>query len=173
MTAGPGPPHQPRGRLGMDPPRDEVDVETWLTPDPLDAGAVHDATTHPEAGAVALFSGTVRNHHDGRAVAGIDYEAWVERARAELAAVGAEVAARHPGVRRIRIVHRIGWLDVGEVSVLCAASAPHRGEAIDASRDLIDAVKQRVPIWKREERLDGSIHWPGAEPDGPDAGIAP
>lgn len=172
MTAGVGQPHQPAGRPETDPPRAGVDIDAWITPDRLDAGAVHDATIDPEAGAVAVFSGIVRNHHDGQAVTGIDYEAWVPRARTELAAVAADVAADHTGVRRIRVVHRIGWLDVGEISVLCAASAPHREEAFAAARDLIDLVKQRVPVWKREERTDGTIHWPGAEPPSLDEGAS-
>lgn len=158
-------PAQPAGDPRLDPPRDGVRVHVEVTRAPIDVGFAHDAVVDPQAGAVGVFSGVVRNHHDGEVVASITYEAWEERAPAALEAVAAEVARRHSGVRAVHVVHRVGALGVGEVSIVCAASAPHRAEALAAVGDLIDLVKERVPIWKREELVDGRISWPGA--DGP------
>ncbi len=158
-------PVQPAGDPRRDPPRADVRVHVDVTTDPIDIGHAHDAVVDPEAGAVGVFSGVVRNHHDGHAVAGITYEAWPERAPAALAEVADEVARRHQGVRAIHVVHRVGPLRVGDVSIVCAVSSPHRGEALAAVGDLIDLVKERVPVWKREELVDGRIAWPGS--DGP------
>lgn len=153
---------QSAGDPAHDPPRRGVAVHADLTDEAIDVAAAHDDVVHPEAGAVGLFTGTVRNHHDGAAVTAIDYEAWTERAPGALRAVADEVAARHPGVRAIHLVHRVGRVEVGEVSIVCAASAPHRGEALAAASDLIDLVKEQVPVWKREEHVDGTVSWPGA-----------
>ena len=162
--------HQPAGDPGLDPVRTDVHVHTAIGPAPIDVGAAHDDVLHPEAGAVGIFTGVVRNHHDGQAVAGLVYEAWEERAPDALRSVAREVADRHPGVRCIHVVHRTGPLDVGEVSIVCAASAPHRGEALAAASALIDLVKARVPIWKREDLADGRVAWPGAD-DGRDRDV--
>lgn len=159
------PDHQPAGDPGLDPVRTSVHVHTAISAEPIDVAAAHDDVLHPQAGAVGVFTGVVRNHHDGQEVASLVYEVWEQRAPAALRAVAEEVAASHPGVRAIHVVHRIGPLAVGEVSIVCAASAPHRGEALAAAATLIDLVKARVPIWKREELADGRVAWPGA--DGP------
>lgn len=154
-------PAQPHGDPTADPERTEVRVSTELTTAPLDVAAIHAAVVHPEAGGIGVFSGVVRNHHDGAAVDHLEYEAWQERARQALREVADDVAARHPSVRAIQVSHRIGRLEVGEVSVVCAASAPHRQQALAAAGELIDLVKQRVPIWKRETLADGTVRWPG------------
>jgi molybdopterin synthase catalytic subunit len=138
-------------------------VTVVLTHDPLDVAVAHDAVLHPEAGGVGLFSGTVRNHHAGAAVGHLAYEAWEERAEAAMRAVADGVVADHPGVRCVYVGHRLGPLAVTEVSVVCAASAPHRAEAIAAAQALIDRVKDTVPIWKREVLADGSDRWPGTD----------
>lgn len=154
---------QPRGRPSLDPPRDEVVVHTRLTSDPLDVAGAHRDVEHPEAGGVGVFSGLVRNHHDGDPVDHLEYEAWEDRAAEALELVARDVAAAHPSVRAVHVSHRIGRLEVGEISVLCAASAPHRGQALAAAADLIDEVKARVPIWKRETLSDGTVRWPGCD----------
>lgn len=146
-----------------DPVRAEVRVEATLTDLPLDVAAVHAAVVHPEAGGIGLFTGVVRNHHDGDAVDHLVYEAWEERAQSDLRAAAAWVADRHPGVRAVHVAHRIGRLEVGDVAVVCAASAPHRAEAIAAAADLIDRVKATVPIWKRETLVDGTVRWPACD----------
>lgn len=154
---------QPRGHEWLDPPRHEVVVQTLLTTDPLDVAGAHRDVEHPEAGGVGVFSGLVRNHHDGDAVDHLVYEAWEDRAAEALELVARDVAAAHPAVRAVHVSHRIGRLEVGEISVLCAASAPHRGQALAAAADLIDEVKARVPIWKRETLTDGTVRWPGCD----------
>ncbi|HZU84403.1 MAG TPA: molybdenum cofactor biosynthesis protein MoaE [Polyangiaceae bacterium] len=114
---------------------------------------------HPGAGAVCVFIGTVRDQNDGRAVVRLDYEAYAPMALAEMRRIAEELAAELPGLR-LAVVHRTGELGVGELAVVCAASAPHRGEAYRACRALIDRVKARVPIWKREHGPDGA-YWVG------------
>jgi molybdopterin synthase catalytic subunit len=116
---------------------------------------------HAGAGAVSLFLGTVRDHNDGRAVVRLEYEAYAPMALAEMKRIADELVAETPGVR-VAVLHRTGALLVGDVAVVCAASAPHRGEAYAACRALIDRVKARVPIWKREHGPDGAT-WVGWE----------
>jgi len=111
------------------------------------------------AGGIAVFVGTVRDHNDGRPVTLLEYEAYGSMALKEMTAIGEEIAAELPGVR-LAVHHRTGSLTVGEIAVVCAASAPHRGEAFRACRLLIDRVKERVPIWKREHGPEGP-YWVG------------
>jgi molybdopterin synthase catalytic subunit len=116
---------------------------------------------HAGAGAVCVFLGTVRDHNDGRAVVKLEYEAYPAMAIAEMRRIVDELAAEIAGVR-LAVLHRTGALAVGDVAVVCAASAPHRGEAYRACRALIDRVKARVPIWKREHGPEGA-YWVGWE----------
>lgn len=156
-------PAQPHGDPRRDPPRQGVQVHTTLTRDPLDVAAAHRDVEHPQAGGIGVFTGLVRDHHDGDAIDHLEYEAWEQRAEQALAEVAEDVAAAHPAVRAVHVSHRIGRLEVGEVSVVCAASAPHRDQALAAASDLIDEVKARVPIWKRETLADGGVRWPGCD----------
>jgi molybdopterin synthase catalytic subunit len=110
------------------------------------------------AGAVVCFEGRVRDHNDGRAVDGLTYQAYVELAKAEGACIVAEARARF-SVERIVCVHRVGDLALGEVAVWTGVSAGHRGAAFDACRYVIDEVKARVPIWKREHYVEGAPEW--------------
>lgn len=115
---------------------------------------------HPEAGAVSIFVGTVRDHDGGRSgVQRLDYSAHPEAAR-HLADVAQEVAGM-PGVLRVAAVHRQGELAVGDTAVVCAVSAAHRAEAFEASRALIEQLKARVPIWKKQLFDTGSTEWVG------------
>jgi molybdopterin synthase catalytic subunit len=102
----------------------------------------------PEAGAIATFLGVVRNMNDGRAVTLLEYEAYGTMAEAELQRILDEMHHEKPEVR-VAATHRIGALSIGDAAVVCAASAPHRGEAFAACRELIDRIKARLPIWKR------------------------
>jgi molybdopterin synthase catalytic subunit len=115
--------------------------------------------SHPGAGAVCAFLGTVRDNSEGRAVVKLEYEAYATMALAEMRRITAELSAEIEGVR-LAVVHRTGALGVGEIAIVCAASAPHRDEAYRACRGLIDRVKARVPIWKREHGPDGA-YWVG------------
>jgi molybdopterin synthase catalytic subunit len=114
---------------------------------------------HPSAGGVATFLGVVRDHNDGRAVTLLEYEAYGAMAEAEMRRILVEIEGEIPGAR-VAALHRVGALAVGDVAVLCAASAPHRGEAFRACRLVIDRIKERVPIWKREHGPDGP-YWVG------------
>jgi molybdopterin synthase catalytic subunit len=117
------------------------------------------AVRHDGAGAVATFVGVVRDRNDGRTVTLLEYEAYGTMAEAELERILDEIARELPGTR-VFAAHRVGPLHVGDVAVVCAASAVHRGEAFDACRQVIDRVKARLPIWKREHGPDGP-YWVG------------
>lgn len=127
--------------------------------EPLSLDEAVRAVSHRGAGAVATFLGAVRDHNDGKVVSLLEYEAYRPMAEKELAAIELEIAAQISGVR-VFASHRIGRLEVGDVAVVCAASAPHRGEAFRACRLLIDQIKSRLPIWKREHGPDGP-YWVG------------
>jgi molybdopterin synthase catalytic subunit len=139
-----------------DPPRIEG---LGIVDEPLDVGAVEAAVRHPEAGAVSVFVGVVRDHDDGRSVRGLSYSAH-PTAHAVLAAVADEIGRRHD-VLAVSGVHRIGDLAVGDLAVVVAVSAAHRSTAIDACHDFIDTLKTRVPIWKHQTFADGSDEWVG------------
>jgi molybdopterin synthase catalytic subunit len=116
-------------------------------------------------GAAVLFLGTVRDTNDGRSVSGIEYSAYRSMAERELAAIVAEAGGEF-GTSDIVVEHRVGTLEIGEVSVAIAVAHPHRGAAYDASRYVIEQIKRRVPIWKREHYADGTREWvdPTAHP---------
>ena len=126
---------------------------------PLSTDEAIAAVRHPGAGAVCVFLGEVRDHNDGRPVVRLEYEAYASMALAEMTRIVDELEAETPGVR-LAVVHRTGSLGVGDCAVVCAASAPHRHEAYVACRALIDRVKARVPIWKREHGPEGA-YWVG------------
>jgi len=117
------------------------------------------AVAHAGAGAVATFLGVVRAENEGHEVTLLEYEAYGTMAELELARIEAELAAESPGVR-LYTLHRVGPLVVGDIAVACAASAPHRHEAFVACRRLIDEIKARLPIWKREHGPKGP-YWVG------------
>ncbi len=120
----------------------------------IDAGSVIRGVERPGAGAILTFAGTVRDNHLGREVTGIEYHAYEEMALKEMDRIEAAARSKWPGIE-IEIAHRIGFLDVGEASVLIAVSAAHRGEGFAALRYAIDAIKEGVPIWKKEVYTDG------------------
>lgn len=124
---------------------------------PLDVASLYQWALLPECGAVVLFSGTVRDHAEGRTdVTSLTYEAYGEAAMKKMQEVIDEARRRFPTVGRVALVHRLGELQLTESSVVVVASAPHRPEAFDAARFCIDALKQSVPIWKKEEWSGGS-----------------
>ena len=125
---------------------------------PLSPSELESFVTTPASGGVVSFSGVVRNHHEGRAVLRIEYEAVASLAAAKLMEIAAEVL-EDPAIHRVAAMHRTGLLEVGEASVIVAASASHRDEAFRAARRLIDRIKQALPIWKREHFADGTSAW--------------
>jgi molybdopterin synthase catalytic subunit len=128
-----------------------------LTGEPLDIGVLIAQVVGPQRGAVAAFLGLVRNHHEGRSVLRLEYSAYPDMAEAEAAAILGEAADRWPVQLAAR--HRTGMLEVGEAAVAVAAAGAHRGEAFEACRYVIEELKRRVPIWKREYYADGSVGW--------------
>ncbi len=137
----------------MEPARAVVRTE------PLSMDEALALVSHPTAGGVVTFLGVVRDHSEGRPVVLLEYEAYATMAVAEIRRIIDEICAEVPGVR-LAAQHRVGPLRVGEAAVVCAASAPHRGEAYRACRLLIDRIKHRVPVWKREHGPDGA-YWVG------------
>lgn len=134
-----------------------------ITTDVLDVVAVEAAVNWPGAGAILTFSGVTRNNFDGRPVTGLHYEAYEPMAVSVMTEIQQEIVARWPGAR-VAMVHRIGELAVGEVSVIISVSTPHRDAAYGASRFAIDTLKERVPIWKKERYADGDTAWKENQP---------
>ncbi len=139
-----------------------VHVDLVATPIRLDP--LLEVVSHRDAGAVVLFLGTVREHSRGRQVQRLEYEAYETLARAEMQRIAVEAARRFGA--RVAMVHRVGTLAVGEISVAIAAAAPHRREAFEAGRFAIDTLKQTVPIWKKEVWATGA-QWIGQEDQAP------
>ena len=129
--------------------------------DAIDIASVVAHVARPGAGGIDVFVGCVRDENDGRAVVLLEYEAYVPMALAEMNRIGEEIERATPdGSVRVAVSHRVGSLRVGDLAVVCAASAPHRAEAFAACRALIDEIKHRVPIWKREHGPEGA-YWVG------------
>ncbi len=138
-------------------------------PEPIDPSRVAALVAEPGVGAIAVFLGTVRDHAPGKeGVTHLEYEAYSDVVESKIAEVVSEARSRWP-IRRTAVLHRVGSLPVGEISVGVAVGAAHRQEAFDAARYLIDEVKARAPIWKKEH-WPGGAEWvregPGGGPDG-------
>lgn len=135
-----------------------------VTAEPIDPARMLGGALSPADGAALLFWGVVRNEHDGRGVSSLEYSAYAEMAEREMLRIADEARARF-GTGAIHVVHRTGLLQVGEASVAIAVASPHRAEAYDASRYVIEELKRRVPVWKREGYVDGDTEWvPGFTP---------
>ena len=135
-----------------------TDSDTWLglTDEELPAGRAADWAVLPRCGAVVLFSGTARDHAEGRdCVERLEYEAYDRYVLPKLEEIAEQMRQQWPELGRIVLLHRVGVVELGESSVVVAASAPHRPEAFAAARHGIDALKATVPIWKRETWADG------------------
>lgn len=140
----------------------------YLSNDPLDLNQLVAAVVGPERGGVATFLGVVRSRHQGRTVLRLDYSAYHEMAEAECGRVVAEAESRWPVSVALR--HRLGTLEVGDVAVIVAVAGAHREESFAACRHVIEELKRRVPIWKREHFADGEVDWVGSP--GPASGPA-
>jgi molybdopterin synthase catalytic subunit len=128
-----------------------------LTSEPINLEALISAVSGPTRGGVASFLGTVRDHHAGRDVIELAYEAYGPMAEVECDRIVAEAESRWPV--RVAVRHRVGRLVIGDVAVAIAAAGAHRAEAFEACRYVIEELKRRVPIWKRERYGDGSEAW--------------
>ena len=129
-----------------------------LTRDVIDYHRLTEDVRSNDAGAVVLFLGTVREMTAGRQTVALDYEAFDEMAVVKMQELEAESRQRWP-VTNVGIVHRLGHLELGDISVAIAVSSPHRGTAFEAGKFLIDQLKVIVPIWKKENWSDGSTEW--------------
>ena len=138
-----------------------MSVQVRVQAEPLDLAGLLAFVQAPSLGGVAIFLGTVRDHHAGRAVVRLEYEAYPEMAEAEMARIATALADRH-AVTRIAMAHRTGHVPIGEASVMIAVSAPHRAAALEACREAIDTLKQTVPVWKKEV-FEGGEEWIGRE----------
>lgn len=141
--------------------RSAARIRVTITEEPLHGFAPFRGLGAPSDGAVLAFEGRVRETNEGRSVARLDYEAYREMAEAELRKICEEAAARHE-VGGIVAAHRVGRLGIGEVSVAIGVAAPHRAACYEASRYVIEEVKARLPVWKREHYEDGTSTWVGA-----------
>lgn len=132
-------------------------ADCWLSDHPLEVGEVVARVAGPGRGGIVTFLGTVRDQARGHRIRYLEYEAYPGMAESEMEKIAAAAAERWPGVR-VAIAHRTGRLEVGDVAVAIAAAGPHRAEAFAACRFAIDALKQSVPIWKKEFAADG-VYW--------------
>ena len=129
-----------------------------LTREPIDYPRLTESARHPSGGAVVLFLGTVRDLTGDRRTVALDYEAYPGMAEKKMAEIEAETRSRWP-VLEIAMEHRLGHLEVGDVSVAVAVSCPHRGDAFEACRHAMDRLKELVPIWKKENWENGDTEW--------------
>jgi molybdopterin synthase catalytic subunit len=136
-----------------------------LTRGPIDVAAMLAAAARPTCGAVNLFLGTTRDHHEGRQVVRLEYEAY-ERMALDLLAALESAARERFGLAHCAIVHRLGEVPVTAASVAVVASAPHRAAAFDAARWVMDELKRRAPIWKKEHFAAGEPAWVKGHPLG-------
>ena len=132
--------------------------ETIITEEEIDVNSIIEEVKDNSAGGIVIFLGTVRNFSEAGKVRVIEYEAYNEMALKKMKKIIAYSKAKWP-LRKVRVVHRKGKLSLGEVSVAIAVSAPHRKEAFEACRYIIDSVKGEVPIWKKERLEDGKERW--------------
>jgi len=129
-----------------------------LTREPIDYTALMERVRSPQAGACVLFLGTVREMTEGRQTVALDYEGYPEMAQKTMTELDRLARERWP-ILHCGIVHRLGHLELGEISVAVAVSTPHRGQSFEAGQFLIDQLKATVPIWKKENWSDGTTEW--------------
>jgi molybdopterin synthase catalytic subunit len=134
-----------------------------LTHDPIEPDALLRAVKRPDCGGVVLFLGTVRDLTDRQVTVALEYEAYTGMAEKEMHTIADEARKRWP-IGGLAVAHRLGRLNIADVAVGVAVSCPHRADAFDAARYVIDEIKKRVPIWKRDHTPDGEAAWvhPGA-----------
>ena len=133
-------------------------MRTAMVDRPINTGALLEEVSQHRNGATVLFVGTVREINDGSPVSGLDYSAYGAMADREIRAIVEEASVKW-GTTDIVVEHRIGELELGDVSVAIAAAHPHRAQAFEAARYVIEELKRRAPIWKREHYVDGRSEW--------------
>jgi molybdopterin synthase catalytic subunit len=138
-----------------------MSIRTTIVRRPIDVAALLAEIEDTANGATVVFLGQVREVNEGRAVTGIEYSAYAEMAERELAAIASECAHSF-GIEQLVAEHRLGELELGETSIAIVVAHPHRGAAYEASRFVIEEVKRRLPIWKRERYVEGTSAWVNA-----------
>ncbi len=131
-----------------------------ITTEAIASDALFDEVLRPEHGAVVTFAGTVRNNSEDRQTQRLEYEAYAEMAEAKMREIGDEIRDKW-GITHLAMIHRVGTLEIGEISILISLATPHRKHAFDACSYAIDRVKQIVPVWKKEIWADGDEAWKG------------
>ncbi len=134
-----------------------------ITSDEIELGDVIRAVEARDAGAIVHFLGVVRNNTEGREVSYLEYEAYPQMAEKKMAEIAQEIHDKW-GLDRVAMIHRVGRLEIGEVSVAVAVASPHRKEAFEACHYAMNRLKQIVPIWKREVWTDGEEEWVKPDP---------
>lgn len=135
-------------------------AEVWDRPLSVDTALAR--VQHRRAGGICIFLGVVRDHHEGKSVSRLDYEAYAELAQKDMTRIVRDIIAADPELRVVAM-HRVGQLEVGDAAVVVAASAPHRQQAFAACRECIDRIKDTTPIWKKEWDTDGNALWVNLE----------
>lgn len=130
----------------------------FVTNDPISLSDFFEGKLEESCGAMASFVGVVRNHHGERRVKRLYYDCYQNMAEKEIRSIIEEIKREYP-VKDIKVLHRVGWLEVGEVAVAIMVSSAHRDEAFSACRAVIDRIKERVPLWKKEVYLDDTFEW--------------
>ncbi|HJT58359.1 MAG TPA: molybdopterin converting factor subunit 1 [Ktedonobacteraceae bacterium] len=125
-----------------------------ITREPLNRAALIEAVSHPSVGGIVVFEGVVRDNARGKSVRYLEYDVYAEMAIQQIRSIVTEAQQRW-GVERVAVAHRIGRLEIGEASVIVVVATPHRGEAFEACRYIIDTLKTTVPIWKKEVATNG------------------
>jgi molybdopterin synthase catalytic subunit len=129
-----------------------------LTEEPIRLDPLIDQIRAPDRGGIAIFLGLVRDHHLGKGVLGLDYSAYGEMAESVTNEIVREATGNRPRASVV-VQHRVGALTVGDIAVAVVAAAPHRADAFDACRYVIEELKKRVPVWKKEMFVDGTVEW--------------
>ncbi|MEC4986786.1 MAG: molybdenum cofactor biosynthesis protein MoaE [Oscillatoria sp. PMC 1068.18] len=140
-------------------PETNINDNFAITFAPLSFDEVYSLADDAANGAIVVMSGTVRNQTDGKPVVCLEYQAYEPMALEVFRKIALELRQEYPDTNRVVIHHRIGRLQIGEISVLVAVGCPHRGEAFAACRYAIDTLKHHAPIWKKEHWADGSSNW--------------
>lgn len=136
---------------------DTLLVRAFVTDHPIRPEELLELAARRGHGATNLFVGAVRDHHEGRAVRAVTYDCFRPLAEKVLGQIASEAASEHQAL--VAVAHRVGRLEVGEISVAIAASSPHRAQAFDASRAVIEQIKVRLPVWKKEHYVEGESAW--------------
>lgn len=140
------------------PVKDDNERVYKITTDRIEPDALFGWSLKPHHGAVVTFAGTVRDNTDGRRTLRLEYETYAEMAEAKMQEVGEEIREKW-GIEDVAMIHRVGTLEIGEISILISVAAPHRKNAFEACSYAIDRVKQIVPVWKKEIWADGEREW--------------